>query len=614
MLQGVTAKTLPTEQFINPLYIPGMARRLRQQLQADQPINRNRQNEGELRWLDETAGTLHQHPNRADPRTMARVVTKVFKDNEFFITPRGQPAPLLENTITPQVMQLVEANAQTRFKLKVTWGLTLYNNETDEEMVFYDRRPTSPWFENITAARLWTQQLEEERLQGHMQLPNTKFSYESTQSIELKIILSRQPLVFGIGALPEWLRNKRGVIALDGHNDFLCLSRCLAVHFGFRPDRCTREAKRYATQFEAAVAYNMIYASFAELEAFFNVGITSYRVDDTRMFTLDYHSETDYPTRMTIGLYDFHAFYIKDIRQVTEGFVCPKCGAVHTKSCNLIRHIRTCNAGQPLYGCNNAQMYPPQTKYEQAFYPRDNHSVEEIAWLEFMQKRRGIRIHTSRCGHGGQRSIQVAEKEFVTVDGFDPESGTVFQYHGCYWHGCPTCFPAREQVIAKKTARYPVTMEKAYERTLANTNKLRAAGYKVVEVWSKHLEKMDKDNLPPISQNAIYPYFIVYDIEAYQDKTVAEHPTPDLFYESENVPVSVAISDNLSNHTDYLVDTNPELLITRFYGNIRDRATAIRKAVREQFPVPHRESLPKQQNDLIREWRDQVPTTSSWTS
>ena len=429
-------KTLLTEQFINPLYIPGMARRVRRQLQADPPINQNRQNEGELRWLDETAGTVHQHPNHANPRTMVRVVTKVFKDNEFFITPQGHPAPLLENTMTPDIMRFVQATARTRFKLKVTWGLVLYNNETDEEMVFYDRRPTSPWFENMTAARLWTQQLEEDRLQGHMQLPNTKFSYERTQSIELKIILSTQPLVYGIGKLPEWLGNKRGVIKLDQHNDFLCLARCLAVHFGFRPDRCTREAKRYATQFEEAVRHSMFYAEFGELEVFFKVGITAYQVDDTRLFTLLYHSETDYPTRMTIGVYDFHAFYIKDIHQVAEVFVCPKCGGTQTKSCHLIRHVRTCNAGQSYLRCNNTKMDPPQTKYEKAFYPRDNHSVEEIAWLKFMQKRRGIHIHTSRCGHGGQRSIQVAEKEFVTVDGFHPESGTVFQHHGCYWHGC----------------------------------------------------------------------------------------------------------------------------------------------------------------------------------
>ena len=209
-----------------------MARRAMRQLQADPPINRNQQNEGELRWLDETAGTLHQHPNRADPRTMVRVATKMFKDNEFVITPQGQPAPLLENTMTPDIMRFVQATARTRFKLKVTWGLVLYNNKTDEEMVFYDRRTTSPWFANMTAARLWTQQLEEDRLQGHMQLPNTKFSYESTQSLEVKIILSTQPLVYGIGKLPPWLRNKRGVHSLDQHMTFYVWQdawRCILV-------------------------------------------------------------------------------------------------------------------------------------------------------------------------------------------------------------------------------------------------------------------------------------------------------------------------------------------------------------------------------------------------
>ena len=156
-----------------------MARRLRQQLlQANQPIiNRNRQNEGALRWLDETAGTLHLNPDHANPRTAVRVVTKAFQDKELFITPQGRPAPLLENTITPQAMQFVQSTAQTRFKLKVLWDLVLYNNETDEEMNFYDRRPTSPWFDNMTDARHWFEQVEEDRLQGHMQLPNTKFSY-----------------------------------------------------------------------------------------------------------------------------------------------------------------------------------------------------------------------------------------------------------------------------------------------------------------------------------------------------------------------------------------------------------------------------------------------------
>ena len=274
---------------------------MQQLLQANQPINQNRQNEGELRWLDEPAGTLHLNPNHANPRTAVRVVTKSFQDSEFFIDPQGHPVPQLENTMAPQFLQFVQATAQTRFKLKIIWNLVLYNNETDEEINFYDRRPISPWFDNMTQASLWIQQLEEERLQGHMQLPNTKFSYERTQSIEVNILLSRQPLHYGIGKLPEWLRNKRGLHSLDQYDDFLCLARCLAVHFGFNPKRCQREAKRYATQFEEATGKPICFASFEELETFFKVGIAAYTVDDTRLFTLFHQPEADYPTNMTMG-------------------------------------------------------------------------------------------------------------------------------------------------------------------------------------------------------------------------------------------------------------------------------------------------------------------------
>ena len=589
-----------------------MARRLRQQLrQRNQDINQNRQNDGVLRWLDETAGTLHPNPNHANPRTAVQVVTRNFKDEVVF-TPEGQPAPLLENSMTPQLFQFVQATAQTRFKLKLLWDLVLYNNETGATMNFYDRRPTSPWFNSMADARLWLQQLEEERLQGHMQLPNTKFSYESTHAIELKILLSTQPLHFGVGQLPPWLRNKRGLHALDQHNDFLCLARCLAVHFGFDPKRCQRKGKRYAARFEEAAGKSIWFASFAELEVFFQVGIAAYTVDDTCLFRLHHQPGEGYPTNMIISLYEDHAFLINDLDQVAAVLVCPKCGATATTSSHLLRHVRACNKGESRLCCPNTRLRPLQTSYERAFYPSDNHSVKEIAWLEYMQERYGFHIHTSRCGYGGQRSIQVGEKEFIQVDGFHPESNMVFQHHGCYFHGCPTCFPspkARAKVIARKNTNHPMTMQKKYEQTLATTATLRAAGYTVVEVWENHLGKMPTDNLPPISQNAIYPYCIVYNFEAYQDPEGCEcgRPTPDLFYESEHIPVSVAIADNFSNHTEYLVDTDPERLITRFYENIRDQAAAIRQAVREQFPVPHPQSVPEVQRKRVQEWRDQVP-------
>ena len=56
----------------------------------------------------------------------------------------------------------------------------------------------------------------------------------------------------GTDPLPDWLRRKRELIALDTYDDNLCLFRCLAVHRGSRPDRCTGQARQLAIEFWAS--------------------------------------------------------------------------------------------------------------------------------------------------------------------------------------------------------------------------------------------------------------------------------------------------------------------------------------------------------------------------
>ena len=59
--------------------------------------------------------------------------------------------------------------------------------------------------------------------------------------VSIKIISTREPLL-GCGPLPDWLRKKRCIYALDGTEesiDNLCMWRCLAVHY--RGDRKQRE-------------------------------------------------------------------------------------------------------------------------------------------------------------------------------------------------------------------------------------------------------------------------------------------------------------------------------------------------------------------------------------
>jgi hypothetical protein len=60
------------------------------------------------------------------------------------------------------------------------------------------------------------------------------------------------------------------------------------------------------------------------------------------------------------------------------------------------------------------------------------------------------------------------------VDGYDAETKTIYQYHGCWYHGCKRCkaFPTHSSSAAMRRAR-----------TKWMTSRYRAAGYTVVEKW-----------------------------------------------------------------------------------------------------------------------------------
>ena len=90
---------------------------------------------------------------------------------------------------------------------------------------------SSPWFETLEAAENWVRQQEELRLEN-LHPPDTKWAYERTKRVYVKVILDRHPLFLGQGCLPDWLRRKTGVLSLDTYRDNRCLFRCIAVHWG----------------------------------------------------------------------------------------------------------------------------------------------------------------------------------------------------------------------------------------------------------------------------------------------------------------------------------------------------------------------------------------------
>jgi len=154
---------------------------------------------------------------------------------------------------TPQFLQKLRQGARSSFFLRYNYATRLVNIETGLKMVYFRQQKGSPWFQKLKDAEKWLNDQENRRLNiDNIKRPNTRWVFVKFANIEVKAVFGEQPLL-GEGPLPDWLRNlSRGghqLLALDTFKDNMCLRRCIAVHNGARPDRCTQAARELAKSY-----------------------------------------------------------------------------------------------------------------------------------------------------------------------------------------------------------------------------------------------------------------------------------------------------------------------------------------------------------------------------
>ena len=71
----------------------------------------------------------------------------------------------------------------------------------------------------------------------------------------------------------------------------------------------------------------------------------------------------------------------------------------------------------------------------------DRQTVEALQWMAYI----GRTCNISQAGNGIE--VRLARIN-VKVDGFCEEANEVFEYLGCFWHGC-LCMPNRHKRIGK---------------------------------------------------------------------------------------------------------------------------------------------------------------------
>ena len=235
--------------------------------------------------------------------------------------------------------------------LKLSTAVELRNIADNRTMSFYQTIGASRWFETLTASQNWVSQQEELRLENQRR-PNTQWVYEKTEMVYVKVILDRHPLFLGLGRLPDWLRNKRGVLSLDTYQDKRCLFRCIAVYWGAHVRDNMRKTRELEASFFAqrpGLRNRLTDKHLPLLEKHFKQGIAAYTVQPNGDFVLT-HLPANYDRVgrpvLTMGLYAGHAFLIRDFKQVTCDYSCGDCQARFTRADNLVRHATSrCRGG-----------------------------------------------------------------------------------------------------------------------------------------------------------------------------------------------------------------------------------------------------------------------------
>ena len=538
--------------------------------------------------------------------------------------------------LTDKIMEKITPIIETRTKVIHAFSCVIYRGQG--EIIEYSKTFKAPpgTFSSLDDIKEYIRQCEQKRLDledaetwSKAYLPatatyNSKGVYEGRvrfTSVSTKIILSNEPLL-GCGPLPKWLADKKCVYAIDKIDDNLCFWRCLVIHQRImkgekRPEEKTnRDALKLARDFykrpnlkrENVCPTRLV--DFENIAKQFKVNIrlfepkrnedkTAWRLVfgknqfkknlpcvDIGLFVYEDHDEKQ-AEKDNRYLRQGHCFFIKDIELLTKTWECVGCRQRFNRHDNYNRHVTggTCGGGKTKLICPGEKFERIMNSTEKVFYGGNTKfSYAACQWIEKQSELIGRHIHHALCGHGGEYYVYLyagKEKDSrareIPVDGYEPESNTIFHYHGCKWHGCP-CRKRKERNSLEEER----IAEQRYAKTIELEKKMKEQGFKIVSVWECEKPGLKKKRF--CKKFRPYPYFIVYDFEAICQK-INEKQTDELTITAKHIPVSVAINDNLTKKPSFIVEEDPKKLAKKFVVELLKRASEIEETIWLSNPV-----------------------------
>ncbi len=107
---------------------------------------------------------------------------------------------------------------------------------------------------------------------------------------------------------------------------------------------------------------------------------------------------------------------------------------------------------------------------------KGNYSNISIKWLKSIEQNEKIRI--SHALNDGEYKIKLKTGRNLNCDGYCKKTNIVYEFYGCFWHGCPSCHePSDRNRVNKKL------FSELYEKTLKREEIIKKLGYSLITVW-----------------------------------------------------------------------------------------------------------------------------------
>ena len=169
----------------------------------------------------------------------------------------------------------------------------------------------------------------------------------------------------------------------------------------------------------------------------------------------------------------FHRYHEKDVTKIRRGReTCRKIVGYDANALYLWALMQDMPTG-----------WYTRRREENKFRPQQAQPYGQMAiqWLTRESDRTGCTIRHQ--GNGREKRIGK-----LPVDGWCAETRTAYQFHGCFWHGCPKCHTDPEETNPKNNK----TMATLLADTKKHTTYLRRH-VKVVEMWECEWKEIRKE-------------------------------------------------------------------------------------------------------------------------